>query len=73
MRAWHHSGTDRPTSPRAILHHTDPKGPNIYGGSVCAALKNESISALFFCFLAPLTIALWMWINWNLMSEAQDS
>ena len=22
-RAWHHHGSDTPTSPRAILHHTD--------------------------------------------------
>ena len=27
MRAWHHHGSDTPTSPRAILHHTDPKAP----------------------------------------------
>ena len=25
-----------PTSPGAILHHTDPKGPNISGGRVSA-------------------------------------
>ena len=34
MRAWDHHGSDKPTSPKAILHHTDPKGPNISGGSV---------------------------------------
>ena len=25
-RAGHHHGSDTPTSPRAILHHTDPIG-----------------------------------------------
>ena len=34
MRAWDYHENDTPTSPRAILHHTDPKGPNISGGSV---------------------------------------
>ena len=34
MRARHHHGSDTPTSPRAILHHTDPNAPNISGGSV---------------------------------------
>ena len=28
------SWDDTPTSPRAILHHTDPNAPNISGGSV---------------------------------------
>ena len=32
--AWHHHGSDKPTSTRAILHHTDPNAPNISGGSV---------------------------------------
>ena len=36
MRAWYHHGSDTPTSPRAILHHTDPNPPNISGGSVSA-------------------------------------
>ena len=27
-------GSDMPTFPRAILHHTDPNAPNISGGSV---------------------------------------
>ena len=27
-----------PTSPRAILHHTDPNAPNISGGSVQAVI-----------------------------------
>ena len=30
--AWHHHGSDKPTSTRAILHHTDPNAPNISGG-----------------------------------------
>ena len=33
-RAGHHHGSDPPTSARAILHHTDQKGPNILMGSV---------------------------------------
>ena len=33
-RAGHHHGSDTPTSARAILHHTDQKGPNILTGSV---------------------------------------
>ena len=32
-----HHGSDTPTSARAILHHTDQKGPNILKGSVCTA------------------------------------
>ena len=31
---WHHHWSAMPTSPGAILHHTDPKGPNISGGGV---------------------------------------
>ena len=34
LRAGHHHGSDMPTSARAILHHTDQKGPNILKGSV---------------------------------------
>ena len=30
----HHHGSDMPTSARAVLHHTDQKGPNILTGSV---------------------------------------
>ena len=33
-RAGHHHGSDTPTSARAVLHHTDQKGPNILTGSV---------------------------------------
>ena len=33
-RVWHHHGSDTPTSPKAILHHTDPNATNISGGSV---------------------------------------
>ena len=33
-RAGHHHGGDTPTYARAILHHTDQKGPNILTGSV---------------------------------------
>ena len=32
--AWHHHGSDRPTSARAVLHHTDSNGPNILMESV---------------------------------------
>ena len=34
MRAWHHHGSDTPTSPRATLHRTDLKATNISAGSV---------------------------------------
>ena len=30
----HHHGSDTPTSARAVLLHTDQKGPNILTGSV---------------------------------------
>ena len=33
---WHHHGSDMSTSARAILHHTDPKVPNIMDPSVYA-------------------------------------
>ena len=33
-RAWHHHGSDMPTSARCILHHTDQKGPIILKVSV---------------------------------------
>ena len=32
--AWHHHGSDTPTSAWAILHHTDQNGQNILKGSV---------------------------------------
>ena len=32
--AWHHHGSDMPTSAWAVLHHTDQNGPNILKGSV---------------------------------------
>ena len=32
--AWHHHWSDRPTSARAVLHHTDQKVPNIMDPSV---------------------------------------
>ena len=31
-RAWHHHGSDTPTSPRAIYVLKSVKGPNIWGG-----------------------------------------
>ena len=34
----HHHGSDMPTSARAILHHTDQKGPNIMHPSVLISL-----------------------------------
>ena len=37
--AWHHHGSDTPTSARAVLHHTDPNGPNILKESVCTYMK----------------------------------
>ena len=36
--ARHHQGSDRPTSARAVLHHTDAKVPNIMDPSVCRDL-----------------------------------
>ena len=30
----HHHGSDTPTSARAVLHHTDQKGPKIVHSSV---------------------------------------
>ena len=33
-RAWHHHGSDTPTSPRAIYVLKSAKGPKILGGSV---------------------------------------
>ena len=45
MRAWHHHGSDMPTSPRAILHHTDPNTPNISGGSVATIQSKMSFSS----------------------------
>ena len=47
--AWHHHGSDRPTSARAVLHHTDPNGPNILKGSVLQTiyvLKTEILHFL---------------------------
>ena len=50
--AWHHHGSDTPTSARAVLYHTDPNGPNILKGSVyieiniykkCNSLYNKSL------------------------------
>ena len=32
--AWRHHGSDKPASARAVLHHTDPNGPNNLKGSV---------------------------------------
>ena len=43
MRAGHHHGSNRPTSPRAILHHTDPNGPNILKGSVSNQSNDNSL------------------------------
>ena len=47
-----HHGSDTPTSARAILHHTDQKGPNILTGSVqavCTVLYLLNLQAMFFC------------------------
>ena len=49
-----HHGSDTPTSARAILHHTDLKGPNILKRSVAAGSlispKLFRFSVLFFPF-----------------------
>ena len=41
---WHHHGSDTPTSARAILHHTDQKGPNILKGSVPLCVVEDDVS-----------------------------
>ena len=41
MRAGHYHVSNRPTSPRAILHHTDPNRPNIMKGSVLHFCKSK--------------------------------
>ena len=38
---WHHHRSDTPTFARAILHHTDQKGPNVFKGSVAAEISLE--------------------------------
>ena len=43
-RAGHHHGSDTPTSARAILYHTDQKGPNILTGSVRGQKKPKIFS-----------------------------
>ena len=50
--AWHHHGSDRPTSARAILHHTDQKGPNILTGSVSAVQLLEHSRVQTKCFVS---------------------
>ena len=40
----HHHGSDTPTSARAILHHTDQKGPNIMHPSVSLESNTSNIS-----------------------------
>ena len=46
-RPGHHHGSDTPASARAILHHTDQKGPNILTG-VYACCINQSYQSIFF-------------------------
>ena len=36
--------SDRPTSPRAILHHTDPNRPNILKGSVYFGIDKKKMN-----------------------------
>ena len=38
-RAWHHHGSDTPTSPRAVLHHTD--------ANLCTILHTTVVMSLF--------------------------
>ena len=40
-RVGYHHGCDKPTSARAVLHHTDQKGPKILTGSVtdCSSMS----------------------------------
>ena len=64
--AWHHHGSDRPTSARAILHHTDQKGPNILKGSVCALNlyyldidEERKRVILSICCVIPIVFTIW--------------
>ena len=49
--ARHNHGSDMPTSARAILHHTDQKGPNIMHPSV------TSTDLLFICSQSTITLS----------------
>ena len=52
-RVWHHHGSDTQTSARAILHHTDPKGPNILKGSVQTTADLPTKQALGLLVIEP--------------------
>ena len=54
-RAWHHHGSDTPTSARAVLHHTDQKGPNIMHPSVPKLVVKRSQGAALKQMLIPLS------------------
>ena len=43
----HHHGSDTPTSARAILHHTDQKGPNNLHPSVILIKTMKKLRSLF--------------------------
>ena len=47
--ARHHHGSDTPTSARAILHHTDQKGPNIMHPSVVTKKKYTDDFFIILC------------------------
>ena len=49
-------GNDMPTSARAILHHTDQKGPNILKGSVYLLFVYHSLFIFWATYLAGLLI-----------------
>ena len=42
-----HHGSDAPTPARAVLHHTDPKVPNIMDPSVCKMFEKVGLSQHF--------------------------
>ena len=44
----HHYGSDTPTSARAVLHHIDPKVPNIMDPSVPVVWSSDLLSKGFF-------------------------
>ena len=49
-RVGHHHGSDTPTSARAVLLHTDQKGPNILAGSVPPTEVLRTIQTLCLSF-----------------------
>ena len=64
--ARHHHGSDTPTSARAILHHTDQKGPKFLKGSVCTLNlyyldidEERKRVILSICCVIPIVFTIW--------------